>query len=148
MQPGIQALIFADKFLQWDDYLIDNIACDFDKITKIGFLKLSFLKYAFGMTFSETLENSFDRDSFKTYIGFNIKPTSLSLRDRQLLEYFVSPFGNLGELIELIDQVLAEHSIRLERKKGSSGFKLMPFLTQKTDLVANDFLDKKIAIWL
>jgi len=106
------------------------------------------MKYAFGMTVGEVLENALDRRSFKIYAGIDLSLRNFSTLDKQCFEHFVSPFGKLGELIELIDWDLAQHDIYLERKIGSAGFKLLPYLVHQSGLPINNFIDQKIAIWL
>lgn len=147
---GIQALVFADKFILWDEYdcMMTVQESLFTHISIKSFLKLAFIKYTFGLTINETFENAADRESFQNYIACILSKKAQS-EICSAFEHFTSPFGKIAELIDFIDSDLEKYGIMIERKKGNANFPLVPYLVGlSTATTKNPFLNQGVAVWL
>ncbi len=144
--PGIQALVYMDKLIDWTAYnhLIKRIEV-LKTVSPLAFLKLCFLKYAFGLTTYAVIENVKDRRSFQNYIGSNLSE-GLNPEETSEFEHFTSAFGNLGELIAGVDEALLVHRASLERK-GGEDFRLIPYLMHKPYSESDDFALQHTAVW-
>ena len=142
---GIQALSFADRFIQWDKYknLAEGMGVP-DSIETKAFLKLGLIKYAFNLPVIFTLEVSSDRISFREYLN-HYAPSALLISEvKEPFEHFVSGQGSLGDLLKNIDEDLKVQKLQLERRFRPGTPCFVPYLAEFDG--SHD--DSNIAMWL
>lgn len=143
---GIQALLFADRFIRWSEYegLTEDMGVPSSVETKT-FLKLGLIKYAFNLPVIDTLEISSDRASFRNYLSYYSPGVYLVGQVKEPLSKFVSAYGNLGELLHLIDEDLKAQELILERKIKPGTSCLIPYLAK---IDPSRHANSEIAMWL